>query len=186
MLAFLLSVAEEEKHDIIKDLYEKYHSEMVIIAKSLLRTKRCADVEFFAADAVQNAFLKFITRMDKIDFNATERQLRGYLMATLENEVRALMKDRSITENIDDYINEIDDEGFFEKLRISDRYHEVSKALESLDEKYQTVMLYRYTYDMSVSEIAEHLGVPEKTVYTRLSRGKHILIAKLNKEVQSK
>ena len=107
-------------------------------------------------------------------------------MATLENEVRALMKDRSITENIDDYINEIDDEGFFEKLRISDRYHEVSKALESLDEKYQTVMLYRYTYDMSVSEIAEHLGVPEKTVYTRLSRGKHILIAKLNKEVQSK
>lgn len=54
MLAFLLSVSDEEKHDLIKDLYQKYHSEMVIIAKSLLRTKRCADVDFFAADAVQN------------------------------------------------------------------------------------------------------------------------------------
>lgn len=180
MLAFLLSISAEEKRSEIKRLYEKYHGDMVIVAKTLLRAKECSDVDFFAYDAVQNAFLKLITYIDKIDFNATEKQLRGYLFSTLENEVRLLIKKDNAAESLDCYINEIDD-SFFESLRISERFREVMKAIESLDEIYRTVLLYRYAYNMSASEIAEHLGISVKTVYTRLSRGKQELVARLKK-----
>ena len=45
-----------------------------------------------------------------------------------------------------------------------------------MDEKYSIALLYHYCEDMSVKEIAELMGLPEQTVYTRLTRGKRILL----------
>jgi DNA-directed RNA polymerase specialized sigma24 family protein len=53
-----------------------------------------------------------------------------------------------------------------------------------MDDKYGMTILYRYRDNMSVAEIAEFMGISEKTVYTRLARGKILLSEKLNQEDQ--
>ena len=67
-------------------------------------------------------------------------------------------------------------------MRIIERYEKVVKAIEKLDEKYSLTLLYRYNENMSVGEIATLMGVPEKTVYTRLERGKKLLLQSINGE----
>ena len=54
-----------------------------------------------------------------------------------------------------------------------------------MDEKYSITLMYRYSSSMSVKEIADLMGISEKTVYTRISRGKQKLLEMLeeNKNV---
>ena len=51
----------------------------------------------------------------------------------------------------------------------------VVKEIKMLDEKYSITMLYRFFAGMSVKQISAFMGVPTKTVYTRLERGKRLL-----------
>ena len=48
-----------------------------------------------------------------------------------------------------------------------------------LDEKYSLILFEFYCMDQSVKDIADRLGVPPKTVYTRLERGKQMLLERL-------
>jgi RNA polymerase sigma factor (sigma-70 family) len=54
-------------------------------------------------------------------------------------------------------------------------YDEVVKAIADLDEIYSMTLLLRYEKGMKPDEIAETMGISNKTVYTRLSRGKKLL-----------
>lgn len=54
--------------------------------------------------------------------------------------------------------------------------------MEQLGEKYRLALVYRFCKGYSIKEIAELLGIPEKTVYTRVERGQKMLKAMLNKE----
>ena len=54
-------------------------------------------------------------------------------------------------------------------------YEDVVKAIENLDPVYSVTLLLKYERGLSPKEIAEMMEIPEKTVYTRLSRGKKML-----------
>ena len=58
----------------------------------------------------------------------------------------------------------------------------VIAAIEKLDDKYRYTLMFRYTQEMGVPQIAELMGVSEKTVYTRLGRGKKLLLEQLRKD----
>ena len=53
------------------------------------------------------------------------------------------------------------------------------KAIEKLDEKYSTTLQLFYCEEMAPNDIAELMGLSPKTVYTRLARGKKILLESL-------
>ena len=49
----------------------------------------------------------------------------------------------------------------------------VRDAVARLPEKYRLVVILYYFHDLSCPEIAEILGLPKKTVETRLARGRN-------------
>lgn len=57
-----------------------------------------------------------------------------------------------------------------ENLIIYDEYEDIDlqRALESLPEKYRTVVVLRYFEDMKISDIADMLGENENTIKTRI------------------
>lgn len=63
----------------------------------------------------------------------------------------------------DDFAGELDKK--LDKVR-------VAKALESLEEKFRTVVTLYYMEEMTYQEISEFLDIPVGTVMSRLSRGK--------------
>ena len=63
-----------------------------------------------------------------------------------------------------------------EKLDIKERYNEIVSAITMLDERYSTTMFLVFCEEKTVNEIAEMMGISAKTVYTRLARGKQLLL----------
>lgn len=49
-------------------------------------------------------------------------------------------------------------------------------AIAELDEIYSTTLSLVYIHEMSVKEVARMMGISPKTVYTRLERGKRLLL----------
>ena len=59
-------------------------------------------------------------------------------------------------------------------------HRQIVAAVEALAEPYRTVVLLRYFEELPPRRIAEHLGVPVKTVETRLTRGHALLRERLD------
>ncbi len=81
----------------------------------------------------------------------------------------------------------ISTEGFKEKLKImpfeavdlEERDKLLNNYIQGLKDYYKTVVLLKYYSDLSYSEISEVLGIPEKTVKSRLYDARVILKDKL-------
>lgn len=182
MLSFLLLISEPAQCDRIEHLYRTFHDDMLRIAKSRLQVYGRKNYEMDAEDVVQGAFMKMTKYVHAIKPDADDRELEAYVMAILSHEICDFVKDGTYSASYEEYEDYIEDGRFFEQMRISERYDEVVEAIERLDEKYSVSMLLRYRDEMSVKEIAKLMEIPEKTVYTRLERGKKRLLELLDKE----
>ena len=94
----------------------------------------------------------------------------------LSNEINNFLNNNP--ENLEfneEIYNEIE-YNFIEELEIKEKYSEVVKTIETLDERYSTTLYMVYRQEMTVNEIAEMMGISTKTVYTRLARGKKLLL----------
>ena len=143
--------------------------------QSLGRTNFLYDAE----DAVQNAFIKITKYIDKIDFNREEKDIKNYVFSVLHNEIYHLIKDdEEIFEFSEEFCKE-KDYNFIEELEIRENYDEIVKAIGKLDERYSITLFLVFCKEMTVNEIAEMMGIGTKTVYTRLARGKKLLLDSL-------
>lgn len=182
MLLFLLTIADEGEADKVEYVYNTYHEDMLRFAKSRLKKAGLPCYLIDAEDAVQNAFVKITKYIKKIDFDTSSMEIRMYLFSVVSNEATNIIKDYKYFDDIEDYVDVISDERFFEEIKVRENYQEVMTAIEKLDEKYSITFLYHYHRDMSVKEIAELMGISEKTVYTRLERGRKLLLEILREE----
>jgi RNA polymerase sigma-70 factor (ECF subfamily) len=64
----------------------------------------------------------------------------------------------------------------------SERLNITMRAIESLGEKYRTVLVLRVWRDLSYTEIARTLDITPQAVETRLVRARRMLRAKLDPE----
>ena len=179
MLAFLLAVSDGKHNAEIIELYNKYSADMLVLAKSYLKRKNQFDYEVAAEDAVQNAFLKIIRYSHKIRFDEPEKMVRAYVYAVLINECKLLIKENHIEIPISECERCADDKNFFEELCIKERFETVVAAIKTLDERYSITIFYHCFKEMSVKEIAAMMGISEKTVYTRILRGRVALLKAL-------
>ena len=67
-------------------------------------------------------------------------------------------------------------------LLVSEEKRRVREALDALDEKYRSVVVLRYYQKLSYEEIAQVLGIPLKTVETRLYRARRMLKESLERQ----
>ena len=85
-----------------------------------------------------------------------------------------------VTDDINEFADRIEDGDFFGEMRVQERYDDVIEAIQQLDERYSIPLSLRAEKNMEIKEIAELLGIAEKSVYTRLERARKILIEILN------
>ena len=176
MLFFLFIISDEKDHFKIEYIYNHFHDDMIRFAKYRLKKAGLPNYEMDAEDAVQNAFLKITKYIHAIDIDVNRNELKSYVLTIVSNETSNITADYTYFEDFDDHIEELRDDEFYEHMRINERYEEVVETIKKLDDKYSIILLYRYRNNMSVSQIAELMGLPDKTVYTRLERGKKLLL----------
>ena len=182
MLQFLLSIADLSDHEKVEYIYHKYRQDMLRLAYSRLRQKRSANCELDAEDVVQNAFVKIVRHIAKIDFSLGEKAVHSYIMKIVANEVKIFMADVVYCDSLEQHDDLLSDDDFIKQICIRERYQEVVTAVAQLDERYSITLSLRYVDNMSVKEIAALLGIEEKSVYTRIERGKKKLLEKLQGE----
>lgn len=183
MLLFLLSISDEKDHPKIMYIYSHYHDDMIRFAKARLKNIKCYDYNSEAEDTVQDAFIKIIKYIDSIDLSLEKRAVRAYLFSIICNVINDRMKDKKHFEDIDEYSEIIEDnDDFIEVLLVKEQYDTVLNAIEQLDEIYKITFACKYKKGMSAQEIADFMGVPLKTVQTRLLRGRHMLLDMLESD----
>ena len=182
MLSFLLTLVDDQHRDIVQHIYDMYHDDMIRFARHRLRIAGLPSYEVDAQDAVQSAFLKICKYYKSICESIPEKQLQVYVFSIVKNESKDIIKGNKRYEKADEDIETVPDEEFLERIKIKERYDDVIAAIQKLDEKYSMTLLFYYVNEMSVKDIAEKMGIPEKTVYTRLERGKRLLLESLKEE----
>jgi RNA polymerase sigma-70 factor (ECF subfamily) len=163
-------------------LYRDYYEDLLRFAQGRLKQSGIKNYEIDAEDAVQNAFVKITKYIDKINVSAPEKAVRSYVFSIVANEVTDIVSRDQRCDDIEEYADSLADEEIVEKMSIKESYRNVVKIIKRMDEKYSTVLMYHYCYEMSVHEIAHMLDLSENTIYTRLMRGKVILLKNI-KEV---
>ena len=185
MLAFLLTVTDEAYHPQIKYLFDSYHKDMIIFARSMLKKHNIKNYKIDAEDAVQSAFLKISKFIHYIDFSRSKQDVKNYIFTILINEINEILENyKKISkkyEKIEEFSFE-DPYNYIDELDIKERYDEVLSAMDNLDEKYSSVLYLAYVEEKTPNEIAELMGIPVKTVYTRIARGKQNLIKSVKGE----
>lgn len=171
MLFLYLSFIDDEKDKSkFEIIYYEYRERMLAMAISVLHNNEDAE------DAVHNTFISIARNMKSIDEPKSNRTLSYVLKATKNTSINMLNKrNKHITTDVDN-IKDIEDEKFFNRIKIEEQYNEVVNAIVNLEEIYKDVLFYHYVYDMKVKDIAELLGRKQSTVKQQLVRGKKLLL----------
>lgn len=170
-------ISRKEKFDIV---YEKYYKYVYKIAYSILKDHRLMD------DMVQEIFLRIWKGLDSINLEDGVASKAFVARVSINTTINKYNKDKKINPNI----SEIDHDTLF--AIASDRAANPSdivaddagvqyiyEKIVELGDVYSDVMFYRYKFEMTPEEIANITGLSIKTVYTKLSRGRELLRAKL-------
>ncbi len=158
------------------ELVRPYERAVFLAALSLM--KNDADAEDVAQEAILKAFknlarfrqeAKFSTWLIQIAINEAKMRLRKDRRHLYESIEEGKVGDDGdyIPRDFADW-REIPSEAWEQKeLRMA-----LTKALDSLPEKYRTVLILRDVQHLSINETAKILGLSEANVKTRLSRAR--------------
>ena len=153
-------------NDTFPQLVRQYKDTIFRLAYSYTRN------HFDAEDVTQNVLLQ-LYKTDK-DFKS-EAHLKNWLMRVTVNYCKNVFRAPwRKHENLEDYANTL----AFEDEGTKDLFCMVM----GLDKKYRVPLLLHYYEGYTIREIARITDTPEKTVSTRLARGR-LLLKKLLTEV---
>jgi RNA polymerase sigma-70 factor (ECF subfamily) len=125
-----------------------------------------------ALDATQNAFVRAYEGLDGYDPN---RRFFSWIYRIAVNECLNLRRARRATEPVSEQLEAHQAEGPLEYAESVERSASIEKALMQLSEDHRLVVVLRHFADLSYSEMSDALGVPEKTVKSRLFEARHRL-----------
>ncbi len=115
-----------------------------------------------ARDVTQNAFVRAYLKLDTYD---PSRKFFSWLYRIAVNESLNARRGRRSHEPLEERIEADKESDPVERLETSGRVH---AGLMALSKEYREVIVMRYFADLSYEEIAEAIGIPEKTVKSRL------------------
>ena len=174
MLTFYLSLTDgdKEKNKFI-ELYNRYGKLMHYLAKKIVSD------DMLAEDAVQEAFIKIATHMDKID-SVESKKTKYYISTITKNCAISIIRSKNYnlkTYNIDDleYEADIFNEWSNPILEKMEKDELINLAMELPDKYLEPLVLY-YAYQHKMSEIAYMLGISRETAKKRVQRAKQMLI----------
>lgn len=115
-----------------------------------------------ARDVTQNTFIRAYERLETYD---PERRFFSWIYRIAVNESLNYLRVRRAHDPLEDTIEAVAGEDPVERRQIGER---VQSALMELTREYREVVVLRYFGELSYEEIGETVGIPEKTVKSRL------------------
>ncbi|MHC4163002.1 MAG: sigma-70 family RNA polymerase sigma factor [Planctomycetota bacterium] len=143
------------------------------LAKSLVRDPHRAD------DLEQQTWLAVLERPPRHDANVRAwlaRVMRNLAGMTRRGERRRAAREQVVARP------EADAPGPEDVVARLEWQRRLVTAVRDLEEPYRSTIVFRYFEQLDPAGIAERMGVPRKTVYTRLSRGLDRLRARFDGE----
>lgn len=156
---------QNKTEEEINELVNKYSSLIFRISYCILCNSEDAE------DAVQETFLKYITKAP--EFNSEEHR-KAWLIRVSANISKNMLMFRLRRETVS-----IDD---IENIGISENDFEIFELIMSLPAKHKIVMTLYYVEGYRSKEIAEIIGISEETVRKRLQKGRELLRIEFEKE----
>lgn len=152
-------------------VYERYADMLFRVAYTLLCSREDAE------DAVSEVFYKYMTKKPCFE---TDEHEKAWLLRVTINQAHDLQRKRvrqSYTPL--DEIAELPakEQEYFEALR-----DVISPEVQSLPEKFKTVLLLFYYEELKIEEIASVLKISQAAVKMRLNRGRECLKKKLKED----
>ncbi len=178
MILFLDMLDSEEEKSKFARIYEKYRYFLWYLANERLQDA------WLAEDAVQEAFLALTRHMDKIG-DPESAATRNFLATIVKNKAIDIIRRRKgvIEENFDETVNREAQEDILDTYLVRENYERILDAVAKLDEIYRVVFEYKYLHGLSDAEIADMLGVSQKTVNVRIFRARKKLQVLLGEQV---
>jgi len=124
-----------------------------------------------ALDATQNAFIKAYEGLGGYD---PERRFFSWIYRIAVNECLNARRARRPGEQLDERLPDAED-GPQEIAEHGERSASIDAALVKLSEEHRLVLVLRHFADLSYGEMSDVLGIPEKTVKSRLFEARHRL-----------
>ena len=122
---------------------------------------------------MQEVWLRLSRNWELIRRDWTSSQIKAYVLTAVKHEF--LFRIRCQKEN-ELLVEPPSDEDFIEQILSKERYREVVAAIKAMEERYSIPLFYYFVQERSIKEIAAALHLPVKTVYTRVARGKMLLL----------
>lgn len=128
-----------------------------------------------ARDATQNAFIKVYQRLDTYD---PRYRFFSWIYRILVNECLNARRSRNPEHPISDDHHGSDDPGA--SFEAGERKRAVREAILALPLEYREVIVLRHFAALSYEEMAVAIGIPEKTVKSRLHTARQRLLGALS------
>lgn len=132
-----------------------------------------------ARDASQTAFLKAWQKLSTFD---PRYRFFSWIYKITVNECLNVINRRRRTEPLDPKVELPSQEDASSSLRAREASEQVQGALLRLSPQHREVVILRHFLEMSYSEMAEMLAIPEKTVKSRLYEARQRLIQLLSEK----
>lgn len=130
-----------------------------------------------ARDVTQNTFIRAYERLETFDPN---RRFFSWIYRIAVNESLNLRRSRRPQEELGTAMAVAG--GQAEAVEVRETAERVEQALRQLSDEYREVVVLRYFGELSYEEISEAVGVPEKTVKSRLFSARQRLAGILGQE----
>lgn len=161
-------------------LFRKYHHRL------LLYTRKFIDNESDALDIVQNVF---VAVWENKKFRDEDERVQAYLFSAIRNSCLNYLKHQRIVRKFEqDIVLEIKEmevmhyQSGERSLIETENIRQISEAIESLSEIYRQVIVLSRFEGLKNQEIAEQLGIPVRTVETRIFRALSLLKEKISQK----
>jgi len=177
MFAMIMAIENETDRSKATEIYLKYYSTMLYIAKSILHDQASAE------DAVQEAMIKIFKNLEKIS-DISCYKTRCYIVIIVRNTALNLLKKQTDKiSNSDDNLEDMPDSdiSLLDNFISEESYQTIIKAIRSLPKSLSDVLLLSTVNDLDNTRISKILNLSYDAVKMRLSRAK-TAIRKILKE----
>lgn len=178
---FSINTLDENLNSKFEAVYFAYSKYLYSIGINILKDEQ------YAADALQQCFIKIFENIDKIkEVNST--QTKSFISIIMRNESINIFRKRktafSVTESADEALYIIIDEtaDTEEIVLRAELQDEVKAYLCKLNREESNLIILKYVHEYSTEEIAGILGVTQEVVRQRLSRVRRKLAALIIKD----
>lgn len=162
--------------DALGRIYEKYKTDMLVLAMALLNDKSAAE------DVMHDIFLSFVMNIEKFSITGS---LKGYLLTCLVNRARNLNKakhQQSVTSNPAGLVSS-DSDVPPQSMMCNEQLQQLGDAMAQLPYDQREVIMLHFQAGMTFRTIGKSFGISANTAKSRYRYGIEKLRSILDGEV---